>query len=226
VTPGVNRDASLSLSGPGSGPSGQRGAAARAGSPGSAGLPPVDCPAAPALRSRQRSSADHGHSGRRSPPGPGSQHIGTAAPSPPRPRHRRKAAVDGRLRPRNTVAACVPSTVWGHGIGRVRQIRAGAVLAPILASTLAAVATYPMASRRQAQPSNRQDTPHRRDSADPSAAAAAIPGQSAPELRGFRPTPFRVFFTWISLLCIGSTFRRDGLFPQYPRLGREHSAVR
>jgi hypothetical protein len=75
----------------------------------------------------------------------------------------------------------------GHGVGQVRQIRAGAVLAPILASTPAAVATYRADRKRQAQPGKLQDALRRRGDLNQPPAAPAVSPQDAPELRGFRP---------------------------------------
>src|SRR5918912_1269786 len=82
--------------------------------------------------------------------------------------------------------ACRPQTV------PPRPRRAVASAVALTTVTVAAVAAYRTAPRRQAQPSNRQDTPRHRDSADPSAAAAAVPRQGAPELRGFRPPSTRL----------------------------------
>jgi hypothetical protein len=126
---GVNRDASLFCRAPGSDLVVQHGGAGPLGRPGSVVRRIGWLDAGPAGHSPRHSKPGRGHSSCRSVPGRGSRRTETAALMPRRHGRNRDRHVDDRHDCRDSVPACVPSTVSGTASMRNCQVEIGAVLA-------------------------------------------------------------------------------------------------
>ena len=111
----VNRDASLSLAAPASGPCVPHASDGHGGSPDSAAQPAGRCTDVPAAHSRRRSRSDRGHSNCKRSPAGGNRHTGTGGLIADRPAPRRSSGVDEHHPWQDTRPACVPGTMWGHG---------------------------------------------------------------------------------------------------------------
>jgi len=162
----VNRDASLSLAAPASGPSGQRACGGRDGSPDSAARPAEPSGGASGANTRRRSSADRGRSNGKQSPAGGNRHTGTDGPTPDRPLPLRSSGVDARRPRQDTWPACLPGTMWGTAPMLNLQVVRGAVLTP---NTARALPRRPLGSPRPLSPHGRA-----RHSASPH-----CPGQQA-----------------------------------------------
>ena len=161
--------------------------------------------------SLRRSRLDRGHNSRRSTPGHGSVHIGTAAPGAVQ--HRRTGRSDGDERRHccDIAPACVPSTVWSTAPKQNSPVGPGAVRTAHAAAPAPASPVMPGAPHhagqtsltRQASQDEGKDSGHalaicgvlwsglrpfRRTPQMASAPARCImPPQLPPDLRGFRP---------------------------------------
>jgi len=126
----VNRDASLSVAAPASGPFGQRACGGHDGSPGSAARPAGPFAAGPLWHSHRRSRADRGRSNCKRSPAGGNRRTGTDGPTAGRPALCRRHDVDECHRWQDSRPACVPGTMWGTAPMQNLQVARGAVLAP------------------------------------------------------------------------------------------------
>jgi hypothetical protein len=142
---GVNRDASLFRRAPGSGLVARHAAAAPPGRSGSAVRRIEVTAAGPDRRSLRHSKSGRGRSSCRSPPACDSLRRGTAAPTPPR-HGMAEHQVDLRHGCRDIGPACVPSTVWGHGVEPNRQVQISASCLPLKSGK-----SYPPAPSRPAR---------------------------------------------------------------------------
>ena len=134
----VNRDASLSLAAPASGPCVPHASDGHGGSPDSAAQPAGRCTDVPAAHSRRRSRSDRGHSNCKRSPAGGNRHTGTGGLIADRPAPRRRSGMDERHSRQDTRPTCVPGTMWGTAPMQNLQVERGAVLALKVWQALAA----------------------------------------------------------------------------------------
>ena len=125
----VNRDASLSVAAPASGPSGRHASDGHDGLPGSVVRPAGSSVAEPAERTPQRSRSGRGRSNCKRSPGGGNLRTEKDGPIAGRPALCRRASVDERHRWQDSRPACVPGTMWGTAPMQNLQVARGAVLA-------------------------------------------------------------------------------------------------
>ena len=127
---GVNRDASLFCRAPDSDLVARHGGVAAQAHVDSAVRRSGPRGAGRAEHSPRHNKSGHGRSSCRSVSGRGSRHTETAELMLRRHDRNRDRHMDDRHDCRDTVPACVLSTVWGTASMRNRQVRIGAVLAP------------------------------------------------------------------------------------------------
>ena len=187
----VNRDASLSVAAPASGPSGRRACDGHDGSPGSAAQPAGPSVAAPAGHSHRRSRSDRGRSNCKRSPGGGTRRTERDGPIADRPALRRRHGVDERHRWQDSRPACVPGTVWGTAPMQNLQVARGAVLAPKLWQALAAPSSCrPPSTPAHAPPArSAAAVQHLTRPRDPAVAPPAMPPGDA--RRRLRALPHR-----------------------------------
>ena len=125
----VNRDASLSVAAPASGPSGRHASDGHDGLPGSVVRPAGSSVAEPAERTPQRSRSGRGRSNCKRSPAGGNLRTEKDGPIAGRPALCRRASVDERHRWQDSRPACVPGTMWGTAPMQNLQVARGAVLA-------------------------------------------------------------------------------------------------
>ena len=142
MTARVNRDASLSVAAPASGPSGRHASDGHDGLLDNAVRPAGSSVAEPAGNRRQRSKSDRGRSNCKRSPGGGNLRTGKDGPISARPALCRRRGVDERHRWQDSRPACVPGTVWGTAPMQNLQVARGAVLAPKLWQALAAPSSW------------------------------------------------------------------------------------
>ena len=124
----VNRDASLSVAAPASGPSGRHASDGHDGLPGSVVRPAGSSVAEPAERTPQRSRSGRGRSNCKRSPGGGNLRTEKDGPIAGRPALCRRASVDERHRWQDSRPACVPGTMWGRRRCRTCKLRAAPCL--------------------------------------------------------------------------------------------------
>ena len=125
----VNRDASLSVAEPASGPSGRHATGGHDGLLDNVVPPAGSSVAEPAGHRRRRSRSDRGRSNCKRSPGGGSLRTGKDGPISARPALCHRHGVDERQRWQDSRPACVPGTVWGTAPMPNLQVARGAVLA-------------------------------------------------------------------------------------------------
>jgi len=138
----VNPDASRSFAARDSGGTARHATAGRTNSSGSAGRQRIARRGGPVARNPRHSKSGRGRSSRRSEPGHGSAHTGTAGPTAGRCAPHGRPADDERGRCCDIAPAYVPSTVWSTAPKRNSPVGFGAVRA---ADGAASTATSPAA---------------------------------------------------------------------------------